>query len=159
MSVDGTDCPIMEPSPFIPSWFSHKINRAGLRYELGLSGRKANIVWANGPFPCGAFSDVRIFRTRLKPLLGIEEFAIGESGYTDVRCVRAPHHTHALHRPLSLIRARHEIVNSHLKKFRVLSTRYRHDIHGHEYFFFAVLIVTHLELQNRPKFNIQLSWE
>lgn len=147
----------MEPSPFSPSWYSHKTNRAGLRYEVGLSVRKANIVWANGPFPCGDYSDVRIFRSGLKNLLGVEEFVIGDSGYTDIRCVRPPHHQNPLHRPLSLIRARHEVVNSWLKKFRVLSTPYRHDIEEHGNCFFAVLIITHLELQHNPLFSIDLA--
>lgn len=127
-----------------------------MRYEIGISVRSANIVWASGPYACGTYSDVRIFRAGLKKLLGLEEFVIGDSGYTDVRCVRPPHHTNSLHRPLSLIRARHEIVNSYLKKFRVLSTRYRHDIRDHEHCFFAVLAAVHLEIMNSPMFRIDL---
>ncbi|GAX10088.1 hypothetical protein FisN_2Lu360 [Fistulifera solaris] len=35
-SVDGTDCPINEPSPFSPKWYSHKFKSAG----CGLAFRK-----------------------------------------------------------------------------------------------------------------------
>ncbi|ETV67416.1 hypothetical protein H257_16391 [Aphanomyces astaci] len=37
VSLDGTDCPVQEPFPFDPSWWSHKLNRAGIRYEVALA--------------------------------------------------------------------------------------------------------------------------
>lgn len=33
MSVDGTDCPVYEPWPFDPKWFSKKFNGPGVKYE------------------------------------------------------------------------------------------------------------------------------
>ena len=52
MSVDGTDGAIYEPTPISPSWFSHKFRAAGVRYEIGVSVEKGDIVWLHGPFPC-----------------------------------------------------------------------------------------------------------
>ena len=65
ISVDGTDCPILDPSPFDPAWYRHKINWPAVRYDIALSVETAKIVWANGHWPCGAFSDLRIFRCGL----------------------------------------------------------------------------------------------
>ena len=60
-----------------------------MRYEVAASVEKAKIVWANGPWPA-AYTDIRIFRSGLKLMLNEDEFAIGDSGYTDTRCVPPP---------------------------------------------------------------------
>lgn len=65
VSVDGTDFRIYEQEPFWPGWFSHKFNGPGVRYELAVAIRTGDIVWINGPFPCGEWSDLRIFRSSL----------------------------------------------------------------------------------------------
>ena len=51
---------INEPFPFEPGYYSHKFHRAGVRYELGVSIQSGDIVWLNGPFPCGRFADQKI---------------------------------------------------------------------------------------------------
>ena len=53
VTVDDTDFPINEPSPFSSTYFSHKINGPALRYEVAVSVGPANIVWAHGPFKAG----------------------------------------------------------------------------------------------------------
>jgi hypothetical protein len=50
ISVDGTDCPICEQSPFSPKWWSFKMNGPAVRYEVGISIQKPLIVWVNGPY-------------------------------------------------------------------------------------------------------------
>jgi len=60
ITIDGTDFMINEPFPFEPGYYSHKFHRAGLRYELGVSIQSGDIVWLNGPFPCGRFADQKI---------------------------------------------------------------------------------------------------
>ena len=47
ISIDGTDCPIQEPSPFSPKWFIHKFKGPDIRYELGVA-INGNIVWVYG---------------------------------------------------------------------------------------------------------------
>lgn len=59
-SVDRTDCPIFEPTPFDPKWVSHKFKGPGVRYEVGIAIGTGEIVWAFGPFPCGAYNDLNI---------------------------------------------------------------------------------------------------
>jgi len=52
VSVDGTDLPIREPiRPVDPKWYSHKLNRAAVRYELAIAIHTGWIVWVNGPYP------------------------------------------------------------------------------------------------------------
>ena len=83
VSVDGTDFGIDEPKPFSAQWYSHKLNRAGLRYGVCIWAEIKRIVWASGPCPACSHSDVKIFREALKPLLGQFEFVIADCGYTD----------------------------------------------------------------------------
>eukprot|EP00171_Calliarthron_tuberculosum_P019284 IDg19284t1 len=86
VTVDGTDCSIMEPQPFNRRWFSHKLRSAGIRYEIALS-INGDIVWVNGPYPCGSHPDVVIFRDRLKSELLPGELVLADNGYGDERCL------------------------------------------------------------------------
>lgn len=51
---------LWEPTPFLPCWYSHKFNGPGVCYKVGVALQTCNIVWINGPYVCGQFSDVRI---------------------------------------------------------------------------------------------------
>eukprot|EP00171_Calliarthron_tuberculosum_P012010 IDg12010t1 len=79
-----------------------------VRYEVAVSLEGGRIVWAHGALPCGEYSDIRIFRSRLKSMLGPLEFVIGDSGYKDDRCIQPPGPIHPLHRLYGKLRARHE---------------------------------------------------
>ena len=86
MSVDGTHCWISKPGH--PVWsqdseyFSHKLNKAGMNYELGLSLTSQNLIWMNGPFKAGT-NNVSIFQDKgLKQQLDmLGKKAIGDAGY------------------------------------------------------------------------------
>lgn len=82
-SIDGVDFKINEPKPFDPKWFSHKFKHAGLRYEIGLSLRKGEIVWAHGGYPCGAYSDLKLARELFVDFLEEKERAVADDGYKD----------------------------------------------------------------------------
>jgi hypothetical protein len=55
ISVDGTHCAIDEPKHAVlsqdPAYFSHKMNRVALAYEVALSLFENRVVSVNGPFP------------------------------------------------------------------------------------------------------------
>lgn len=148
MSLDGTDCPIEEPHPFSPRWFSHKFNGAGLRYEVGVSINHEDIVWINGPFPCGEFNDLSIAREELIYRLDADEMVIADKGYHDDRFFINP-----LGYPQSAvaqkqIMAKHENVNKRLKEFEVLKAKFRHNIiEMHQRCFYAVATITQLKIQ------------
>ena len=60
LSVDGTDCRIQKKGR---RWSSHKFaKKAGVRYEVGVAIKSGDICWINGPYPCGQFADITIFR-------------------------------------------------------------------------------------------------
>ena len=81
-TTDGTDCWIQEPSPFSRSWYSHKLNKAGLRYELSVAVGCSRIVWVHGPFRAGSWTDVKIFRKGLRQVLQyFGEMTIADGGY------------------------------------------------------------------------------
>lgn len=55
-----------------------------MRYELGLSIERANIIRAYAPFPAGT-PDVSIFRDKLKlQLVYAHEFAVTHDGYASL---------------------------------------------------------------------------
>lgn len=145
ISIDGTDVPIEEPKPFSTSWYSHKFCGPGLRYELGVSIKSGNICWVNGPFPCGSHPDDKIFRLGLLAHLGKGNCVVADRGYKHPKCVTPD--TRLLDTDDSekykQILARHETVNRLLKRFLILSHRFRHSIHKHRVCFMAVVnIVT-----------------
>jgi len=149
ISVDGTDCPIEEPKPFNRKWYSHKFKGPGLRYEIGVCIRTGYIVWINGPFPCGGWPDLRIFRYLLKTLLGPSECVVADKGYKgDLRVhtsLRAKDDNHK--KAMSNVRARHETVNGRIKMWNCTSTAFRHDLAKHHICFHAVTAITQLEIQ------------
>jgi len=153
MTVDGTDCPIQEPSPFSRKWWSHKFNGPGLRYEVGVCIQTGDIVWVNGAYPCGRWTDLRIFRHRLKAFLLPNELVEVDKGYRgDERC-RIPQHrvSHSDERAKRRARARHEQINSRIKIFNVLTDEFRHDIHEHQHCFFACAVLTQLSFYNNER--------
>ena len=67
LSVDGIHCWINEPShpewSQDPAYYSHKYNKAGLDYELGISLVDNRLLWMAGPFPAGT-NDITVFREK-----------------------------------------------------------------------------------------------
>ena len=158
VSVDGTDCRIQEPTPFDKRWFSHKFKKSGLRYELGICIANGHIVWANGPFPCGSWPDLKIAQFCFCEMLEGGELAVADKGYKDPHFV-SPHDTDGeITRMCALARARHETCNRRLKQFRCLTTTFRHDLGKHSACFHAVANITQIMIENgHPLFEVPFS--
>lgn len=155
LSVDGTDCKIFEPSPFSTHWFSHKHNGPGIRYEVAISVATGHIVWVHGPFPCGKYNDIRIFRLKLKNLLLPHEKVIADRGYRDEKCVYLPNDLIYADNLYSSVRARHENANRRIKQFNIISNRFRHDLSLQHFCFFAAANLAQLMIENgSPLFSI-----
>jgi hypothetical protein len=118
VSVDGTDFAIFEPIPFDPKWYSHKINGAGLRYEIAICIQTGVPVWINGPFPCGSWPDLRIARNALVDALDAGEYYLADGGYRDGNQYSVtPTGLHNFDdRQKAVVRARHESLNKRYKK-------------------------------------------
>ena len=63
VTVDGMDFCIKEPSLFNLKWYSHKLKVPALCYANGMCIKARLIVWVNGPFPAGDWSDLKIVRS------------------------------------------------------------------------------------------------
>lgn len=131
MSVDGTDCAINEPVPFIKMWFSNKFQGPALRYEAGVSNGTGRILWDNGPFPAGRFPDLKIFMKDILRKFPAGEAFIAKNGYAHVRCITpitVSDEMKDLHGGLS---APHENVNARLKNFNIIGQRFCHNVSLH----------------------------
>lgn len=152
-SLDGADFKIDEPTPFSPQWFSHKFHGPGQRYEVGLCVRTGHMVWVNGGYPCGAYSDLKIARQAYLQFVDPGERTFTDKGYLDRNVFILPNlQNKTLH---GRIMARHETVNRRMKQFQALKQVFRHDRRKHTIVFNAVANLTQLMLVNgEPLFTI-----
>ena len=158
VTVDGTDCPIQEPSPFSPGWYSHKFKGPGVRYEVAVCIQTGWIVWVNGPYPCGSWPDLKIARHRLVHKLVPGEKFVADGGYRDggVYADTPSGLNTPEQRQKRLVRARHETVNSRFKNFNVLNKPYRHRLQTHGNCFMAIANLTQIGiLSGRPLFQVR----
>lgn len=156
ITVDGTHCWIQEPTH--PDWsqdrtfYSHKYNKAGINYELGVSIAYPRLVWMNGPFKAGK-SDVSIFRDKgLKDLLrSIERKAIGDRGYNGHHHECSTFNAHdcrGVRKFKSRALKRHENFNNMTKRFDCLSGRFRHGVKQFATCFEAVCVICQYQLED-----------
>jgi hypothetical protein len=165
LTVDGTHCWIQEPQHPTwskdSSWYSHKYNKAGVNYELGLSISENRLVWMNGPFKAGK-NDVSTFTNKgLKQKLqaiGPGKKAIGDSGYTGhSQHISTPnsHDSRNVKKFKGRALLRQEKFNGMTKNFDCLSGRFRHSADRFENCFEAVCVICQYQLENnRPLFDV-----
>jgi hypothetical protein len=164
VSVDGTDFKIEEPSPFDPGWYSFKHNGPGVRYEVALHLRKSLIVWINGPFPCGAFPDDKIFKGKLMHRLLPNEKVISDAGYKKFpefctfiakdRTVNGEPASYKKRHMIGKLLARHETVNKRFKQFNILKNVFRAKLGHHKHVFQAIAAITQLGItSDEPLFD------
>jgi DDE superfamily endonuclease len=144
--LDGTDCPIREPQPFNPKYYTKKFNGPGLRYEIAICINTGWIVWYNGPFPCGGCPDIEIARVGICHYLLPGEKILADKGYRDggQYFITPDGRNGLLPRMRSLCRARHETVNGRLKVFSILSTPFRHPLGKHHKCFYTIITITQI---------------
>ena len=113
-------------------------------------------MWVSGPYPCGRYPDVTIFRKDMKAALDEKERVIGDLGYTDDKCITRD----IIESPIPIkiqteLRARHETANKRLKQFSVLSSNFRHPIEYHTICFHAVSRITQLAFIDEPLLEVK----
>lgn len=158
VTVDGTDFRIQEPHPFSPMWYSFKFKGPGLRYEVAISIRGGDIVWINGPYACGSWPDISIFRERLIHLLRPGEMVEADRGYRgEPTKIRTPidARNRRERKRKAIARARHETCNRRFKQFGILKQVFRSNISRHAIVFEAVAVITQLSIENgAPLFKL-----
>lgn len=154
ISVDGTHCPINEPSHPTKSqdndYYSWKLNQAGLAYEIALSLTESRIVWTSGPFKAKT-NDISIFKHGLRALIpkGMRVIADkGYRGYPDVLAIPNWFDSKQLRKFKRRASARQETINSRLKNFRCMALSFRHGPKKHAACFDAVIVILQLQLEN-----------
>ena len=156
LSVDGTDCRILKSGKY---WYSHKFKKPGVRYEVGLSILSGDICWINGPFPCGEYPDIKIFRMALKHELEESERVLADLGYRGDEKTKVPgplYTEEAYKQMVKRVASRHETVNKRIKIFNCLTHPFRHGIAKHAACFRAVTVITQLAIENgEPLFQVQ----
>jgi hypothetical protein len=134
MTVDGTHLVILEPGdsdvPKDPSYFSFKHHTAGFNYEVGVHLFESRCIWLSGPYKAGDFNDAKMFREGgLKARLEkAGKKAIADDGYRgfpDQISTANSLDSEAVRVFKVRARQRHEIYNSKLKQFAILSERFR----------------------------------
>jgi hypothetical protein len=152
MVIDGIDFMIYEQKKngFNPVWYSHKFEGPGLRYKVGTCIATGDVVWYYGPFPCGGYPDLSIFRLKLKQLLGNSEVVVADKGYKgDTKTCTPRDSKDEQHRDaMNRTRARHEQINSRICIFGCFRTVFRHKIDKHHLFFKAALTMTQIGIEN-----------
>ena len=155
VSVDATDCKIPRQSPATEAFYTHKHNGSGLRYEIALCILTGDIVSVIGPFPCGDWPDVEIFRFALKQMLVDCERVEADDGYLgeDPVNVRVPGSVVHDHDDKQLyvrgrVRHRHETANKRIKQFKCMETVFRHDLSFHGACFRACAVLTQLSINH-----------
>jgi len=154
VTVDGTDFRTERQTGQGKSWYSHKFHGPGLRYEVGVSILDGNIVWLNGPFPCGDWPDITIFRLSLMKFLDYGERVEADDGYIGespkfIKCPKKDTIVCDAQKKLkSRIRSRHETVNQRFKQFAILRDVFRHDISIHGDVFRACMTLVQLQIED-----------
>jgi hypothetical protein len=146
----------------VKGFWSFKFRSTGLRYEVCLCILTGDIVWVNGPFPCGDWNDLTIFRQALKSELGEAERVEADDGYVGEDPETAKSAGCVLHNPdkkikmvRQRVRSRQETVNKRLKQFNVVHGCFRHNPMFHGSCFFACAVLTQLSIENfHPLFQV-----
>ena len=147
MSVDGVDC----RAPNLgPAFSSHKFaKKGGLRYEVALCILTGDIVWINGPFPCGEWNDISIFRSSLMSHLEHGERVEADDGYIGehpryIKCPAGFANPDITEFMQKRVRSRQETVNKRFKHFEILKQIFRNDLDLHGDAFRASAVITQI---------------
>ena len=142
-------------------WYSHKFKKSAVRYEVGLCILTGRIVWVHGPFNCGEWNDISIFRdSLLSHLQDAGERAEADDGYIGeapgfIKCPKSftnPEETEAMQ---ARVRMRQETVNERFKNFGILKQVFRHEVANHGEAFRACACLTQISIMNgEPLFSV-----
>lgn len=164
LTVDGTHCPIEEPTdPNYTSnkdYYSHKEHGPALNYEVALDLWRNRIVWIKGPTLPGEFNDLQVFRQELKAKIPPGKRLIGDEGYQgedDIISTRNYFDSDFVKEFKARAKARHEKINDLIKRYECLEIRFRHDHEKHGSAFRAAAVLTSYEMtEGDPSIRIDL---
>ena len=104
-----------------------------------------------GPFPCGRFPDITIFRLGLMRKLVNGEKTEADRGYrgqSDKIQLPSDYTTEEGRHLKRLARSRHEHINARFKNFRILKLPFRHHLKHHKDVFRSICVITQLSIES-----------
>jgi hypothetical protein len=140
---------------------SHKYaGKSALRYELGVDILAGNLVWIQGPYPAGKYTNIKIFNKVLRHFLKPGEWVEADEGYcghpNKIKCPENDANPVENWAMQGRGRARHKTLNGWLKAWGILSQVFHHRIRMHGNVFRACAVVTQLTIKNgEPLFEVQ----
>ncbi len=163
MSIDGTDFRILQTGAAIlgNTFASHKYTfKSALRYEIGVSILGGDLIWIQGPYPAGAFNNVKIFNKVLCHFLQTGECVEANNGYMGaadkIKCPDNPCNPVANKEKRSRVCSCHETINGCFKTWGILSEVYHHNITRHGEVFWVVAIIMQPAIENgSPLFQVE----
>ncbi len=163
MTMDGTDFRIQQKGAARKGnlFGSHKYaGKSMLRYELGVDILARNLVWVKGPYPAGAWNDIKFFNNVLSCCLEPGECVEANNGYVGhadkIKCPNNNCNPVENLEMQGMARSCHERLNGRLKNWGILEKVYRHDITVHGTFFYACAVITKLAIANgKPLFEVE----
>ena len=118
------------------------MGKSSLGDELGIDILKGNLVWIEGPYPAGAWPDIRVFLNFLAGHLLPGKRVEADNGYMGhPDKIKCPNNDCNPTRNLGMqpaTRLHHETFNIRLKNWGILERTYHHDINVQGTVFSAV---------------------
>jgi hypothetical protein len=153
VSCDCTDFRIPE---YGKKFYSFKYRKSGLRYEICLCISTGDIVWINGPYECGIWNDISIFRNSLQSHLAPNERVEADDGYIGghpryVKCPRRFSNPISTQLMQQRVRNRQESINERFKNWTCMVMTWRHTLDQHGEAFRVIAIVSQLSINNGEK--------
>ena len=157
VSVDGTDFWIAQHGA---TFSSHKFaKKSGLRCECAICIQTGVVVWIHGPFACGAFPDITIFRDSTLSFLDTAEQVEADDGYVGesprhVKCPKRFTNPPEAEAMQNRVRSRQETVNKRFKQWGLLKQTCRHLLLDHGDVFRACASLSQLSINwGEPLFS------
>ena len=138
------------------TFYSFKFKKSGLRYEIYLCIKTGEIVWINGPYECGIWNNLQIFRNSLMSHLEPGERVEADDGYIGehpqhIKCPRGFANDPECIYMQQRIRNRQETVNKRFKNWGILKQVFRGNIPDHGDAVHAVGVITQISIMGGEK--------
>lgn len=157
--VDGTDFPFPASGR---DFYSYKYKKSGLRYEVGVSIERGDLVWINGPHEPGIWPDISIFRNSMLSQLEEGERVVADRGYFGEcpQYCKCPGHITSDEDTAAMegaVRNRTETINKRFKQWGIMKQCFRkRSVDKHGKAFRAVAVMTQLAIENgEPLFQLE----
>ena len=113
-------------------------------------------MWINGPYPCGDYNDILIFRDSLMSHLAEAERVEADDEYIGeapmhVKCPKSITNPEETLFMQQRVHNRQETVNKRFKDWGILRQLFRHEISDHGEYFRAIVVLTQLAINAGEK--------